>query len=110
MFYKFNLLTLVFIESIIFKAIIIIETSLLIYRFVLFLSFIYMLYKKLYFTIVNLYIRYALLSKFIVIRIIIMLFIIFIQNLYKKFYNKKKRVIFISNKIFDFSIKQYATR
>ena len=34
-----------------------------------------------------------------------MLFVIFMQNFYKKFYNKKKRVIFTLSKIFDFSIK-----
>ena len=43
--------------------------------------------------------RYVLLSKLQtrnkIIRIIIMLFIIFMQNFYEKFYNKKKRVIFI---------------
>ena len=30
------------------------------------------------------------------------------QNLYEKFYNKDKQIIFISNKILDFLIKQYA--
>ena len=72
--------------------------------------------------IADLYMRYALLSKFLFIitrislsrskitRIIIMLFIIFMQNLYEKFYNKKKRVIFILNKILDFSIKQHTIR
>ena len=39
-----------------------------------------------------------------------MLFIIFMQNFYEKFYNKKKSIIFILNKIINFSIKQYATR
>ena len=46
--------------------------------------------------------RYISLNKS---RLIIkMLFIIFIQNLYKRF--NKKKIIFISNKIFDFSINQ----
>ena len=69
------------------------------------LLFIYKFYKKSYFTIANLYIRYALLSKFqriIIIYIINILFIIFIQNLYKRF-NKKKLIIFILSKINDFS-------
>ena len=71
------------------------------------LSFIYKSYKKLYFTIVDLYMRYALLNKFLftITRIMIVLFIIFMQNLYEKFYNKKKLTIFI-NKPF----KQYAIR
>ena len=43
--------------------------------------------------------RYALLSKF---RYIIkILFIIFIENFYKRF-NKKKLIIFISSKIYNF--------
>ena len=76
--YKFNLSTFAPIET---------------------LTFIYELYKKSYFTVADLYIRYALLSKFQVrskiTRIIIMLFIIFMQNLYKKkFHNKEKSVIF----------------
>ena len=45
-------------------------------------SFIYESYKKLYFMIVDLYMRYILLSKFQarskIIRIIVMLFIMFI--------------------------------
>ena len=56
--------------------------------------------------------RYALFKyinlthfKSIIIRIKNMLFIIFMQNLYEKFYDKKKRVIFASNKIFDSSTK-----
>ena len=97
-FHKFNLLTLVFVESITFKntitSVFLLSTSLLIYRFVLFLSFIYESYKKLYFTIVDLYIRYASLNKSLftitrtllnksqvrskITRIIIMLFIVFI--------------------------------
>ena len=40
----------------------------------------------------------------------IMLFIIFMQNLYEKFYDKKKRVIFTLSKILNFSIKQHAIR
>ena len=45
--------------------------------------------------------RYALLNKLslIITRIVIILFIIFMQNLYEKFYNKKKLIIFI-NKFF----------
>ena len=54
--------------------------------------------------------RYASLSKPIITRIIIMLSVIFMQNLYEKFYNKKKPVILISNKTLDSSIKQYAIR
>ena len=66
--HKFNLLTLAFIESIVFKITIIIKlflslTSLLIYRFVLSLSLTYKSYKKLCFIIVNLYIHYILLNK-----------------------------------------------
>ena len=67
--------------------------SLFIYRAILSLSFIYKFYKKLYFTIVDLYMRYVSLSKSSfnkITRIIIMLFVIFMQNLYEKFYNKKK--------------------
>ena len=114
--HKYNLLTFTPIETL---------TSLLIYRFISPSSFTYELYKKSYFTIVNLYIRYALLSilLFIIIytllnkssfnnvtRIIIVFFVIFMQNLYKKFYNKKKRVILTLSKTFNSSIKQYATR
>ena len=81
--YKFNLSTFVFIESIIFKVTIILSlTSLSIYRFISPLSSIYELYKKSYFTIVDLYMRYALLNKSQVrskiTRIIIVFFIIFI--------------------------------
>ena len=111
--HKFNLSTFVFVESIILKVTIIIETSLLFYRFVLFSSFTYQLYKKLYFTIVDLYMRYTSLNKPLfnkITRIIIVFFIIFMQNLYEKFHNKKKRIIFIINKILNFSIKQYAIR
>ena len=109
--HKFNLLTFVFIESIVFKVTIIIKLFLLsnssfTYRAISSSFFIYKPYKKSYFTVANLYMRYALLSKpsFTITRIIIMLSIIFIQNLYKKFHNKKKLIIFI-NKPF----KQYAT-
>ena len=50
--------------------------------------------------------RYTLLNKirFIITRFTIILFIIFMQNLYEKFYNKKKLINFLLNKIFDFSI------
>ena len=51
--------------------------------------------------------RYILLSKFQarskITRIITVFFIIFIQDLYEKFYNKKKRVILTSSKILNFS-------
>ena len=71
---------------------------------------IYEPYKKPYFTIADLYIRYAPLSKFQirnkVTRIITILFIISMQNLYEKFHNKEKLIIFTSNKPF----KQHATR
>ena len=83
-FHKCSLSALAFIESITFKITIIIEfflsstNSLFIYRIILFLSFAYKLYKKLYFTITNLYIRYTSLSKFTIIRIIIVFFIMFI--------------------------------
>ena len=57
--------------------------------------------------------RYISLSKFQarnkITRIIIILLIIFMQNLYEKFY-KKKRVILTSSKILHFSIKQYTIR
>ena len=53
--------------------------------------------------------RYVLLSKSQtrkkIIRIMIILFIIFMQDLYEKFYNKEKIIIFTSNKF-----KQHATR
>ena len=42
------------------------------------LSPIYKLYKKLYFIVADLYMRFALLNKFTIIRIIIIFFIIFI--------------------------------
>ena len=53
-FHKSNLSTLAFVE--------ISSTSLLAYRFMFFLSPIYESYKKPYLTIVDLYMRYALLS------------------------------------------------
>ena len=86
-FYKFNLSAFIFIESIAFLLL----TSLSIYRFMLSLSFTYKLYKKLYFTIVDLYMRYVSLNKslFIITHIVTILFIIIIQNLYEKFYNKR---------------------
>ena len=87
--------------------------SFFIYQAISSSSFIYKLYKRLYFIIVNLYMRYALLNKFLfnkITRIIIMFFVIFMQNLYEKFYNKKKRIIFTLNKTLNFSIKQYAIR
>ena len=100
--HKFNLLTFAFVETL---------TLLSTYRFVLFSSLIYKFYKKLYFIIVNLYMRYISLSKFrYIINLIIILFIFIIQNLYEKFHNKKKRIIFILNKILNSSIKQYTTR
>ena len=75
---------------------------------------IYESYKKSYFTIADLYMLYALLNKPRVrnkiIRIIIVLFIIFMQNLYKKFYDNEKLIIFTSNKTLDSPIKQHATR
>ena len=58
--------------------------------------------------------RYILLSKFQtrnkITRIIIIFLIFTIWNLYEKFHDKKNRIIFILNKIFNFSIKQHATR
>ena len=108
--YKFNLSTLIHIENIFSKTSIII-TPPLVYRAISPFLFIYkIIILKTYLIIINLYIRYILLIKFIITRIIIMLFIIFTQNLYKKFHNKKKLIILTSNKIFKFSIKQYATR
>ena len=103
--HKSNLLTFVSVESFLSS------TSLSIYRFILSLSPIYKSYKKLYFTIVNLYMRYASLSRPRRITNFIIIFLTFtIQDLYEKSYNKKKLIIFISNKTFDFSIKQYAIR
>ncbi|CAF9916932.1 MAG: hypothetical protein ALECFALPRED_010915 [Alectoria fallacina] len=69
-------------------------------------------YKKLYLTVADLYMRYALLSKpsFIITRIVTVLFIMFMQNLYEKFYDKEKPIIFTSSKTFDSPIKQHATR
>ena len=63
-FHKFNLLIFVSVENIILKTTIIIATLLSAYRFVSSLSLIYKSYKKLYFTIFDLYMRYASLSKF----------------------------------------------
>ena len=112
--HKFNLSTFVFIKSIAFKITIILLSSLLTYQFVSPFSSIYELYKKSYFTIVDLYMRYILLSKSQahnkITRIIIIFFIIFMQDFYKKFHNKNKSIILTSNKIFDFPTKQHATR
>ena len=104
--HKFNLSAFISAENIILKVLLLI--SLLIYRVMSSSLFIYKFYKKLYFIIANFYMRYALLSKFQVynkiIYIINVLFIIFMQNFYKKIYNKKKLIIFTLNKIFNFSI------
>ena len=69
--HKFNVSTFASVET---------STSLSTYRFVLSSSCTYKSYKKLYFTIVDLYMRYTSLnrSSFIITRIIIILFIIFI--------------------------------
>ena len=100
--HDFNLSTLIFIENITFKITKAVEfslsliisstTSFFIYRVVLSLSFAYKLYKKLYLIIADLYMRYTLLNKLryiTIIRIINVLFIMFIQNLYKRFDKKK---------------------
>ena len=55
-------------------------------------------YKKLYLTTANLYMRYALLSKPQAHNKTTRL-IMFIQDLYKMFYNKEKSIIFTSSKI-----------
>ena len=70
------------------------------------LSLIYeIIISKVYFIIADLYIRYALLNKSRYnANFKIVLFILTIQDLYEKFYNKKKLIIFILNKIFNFSI------
>ena len=116
--HKSNLSTLTSVE--------ISSTPLSAYRFVSPSPSTYEPYKKSYFTIVDLYMRYASLSKplFIitrislnkpqarnkVTRIMIVLSVIFMQNLYEKFHNKKKRVIPTSNRILNSPTKQYATR
>ena len=92
MFYKSSLSAFVFVKT---------STSLSAYRFVSSPSFIYESYKKSYLMVADLYIRYALLSKPSfnkITRIIIMLFIMFMQNLYEKFYNKEKSISFTSSK------------
>ena len=48
--------------------------------------------------------------RFTITRIRSVLLIMFMQNLYEKFHNKKKRVIPASNKTFDSLIKQHTTR
>ena len=83
------------------------------YRAISFPSFTYKSYKKPYLTIADLHMRYNSLNKPSfnkVTRIIIMLSIIFMQNLYENFYDKKKRVSFTSNKTLNSPIKQYTTR
>ena len=54
--------------------------------------------------------RYASLKlthfKFTITRIMIILFIIFMQNLYKKFHDKKKSIILTSNRILNSLINQ----
>ena len=78
--YKFNLSTFIHVENTSSKTLIISLTiSSFIYRAISSSSLIYKLYKKLYLTIVDLYMRYASLSKpsFTIIRIIIMLSIMF---------------------------------
>ena len=86
------------------------STPLSVYRSVLSSPFTYEPYKKLYLTVADLYMRYALLnrSSFIITRIMIILFIMFMQDLYEKFHDKEKRVI--SNKTLDSPTKQHATR
>ena len=62
-------------------------------------------YKKPYLTVADLYMRYASLSKPTVTRTMIVLSVIFMQDLYEKFHGKEKLVI-STNKPF----KQHATR
>ena len=77
-FHKFNLSTFIHVENIFLKTSIII-ISLFTYQAISFFSFTYkIIILKTYFIIADLYMRYALLSKLIIIYIIIMLFIIFI--------------------------------
>ena len=115
--YKANLLTLIFIENIILKNTITVELflssiSLLTYRAMSPSSLIYETVIKFYLIIVDLYMHYASFKfikstyfKFTITRfMIIMLSIIFMQDLYEKFYNKKKLIILTSSKIFNFSI------
>ena len=116
-FHKFNLSTLASVESIIFKititSVFLSSTSLLTYRFVSFSPFTYKLYKKSYLTIADLYIRYVSLNRPSfnkVTRIMTMLFVMFMQDLYEKFYDKKKRVILTLSKTLDSPIKQYTIR
>ena len=54
--------------------------------------------------------RYASLSKSAVTRIMIVISAMFIQDLYEKYYDKKKRVILTSSRTLDSSTKQHATR
>ena len=92
--HKSDLSTFIHVENTSSKTLTIsLTTSFFIYRAILSLSLTYKSYKKLYFTVVNLYIRYASLSKPSfnkVTRIIIVFFVMFMQNRYEKFYNKKK--------------------
>lgn len=105
--HKFNLLTFISAESIAAELFLSLTTSSFIYRAVSPLSLTYKFYEKLYFIVANLYMRYTSLSKSRRIKnLITILFIIFMQNLYEKFYNKKKRVIFTLNKILYFSANQ----
>ena len=80
--YNYDLLILIYVENSFLKILIISSTtSLSIYRAILPSSLIYEIIiftSIIYLIIADLYMRYALLNKFIIIRIIIMLSIIFI--------------------------------
>ena len=112
--HKFNLSALTPIESIAPKTTITLSSSLSTYRSVSSPPPIYEPYKKPYLTIVDLYMRYVSLSKpqarSKTTHIMIVLPIMFMQDLYKKFHDKEKPVIPTPNKILDSPIKQHATR
>ena len=125
-FHKSSLSALISVESISLKAtkaakfslsVISSTTSSSTYRAVSPPSLTYEIVSKFYLTIADLYMRYAPLKsiksthfRFTITRIMIVLPIMFMQNLYEKFYNKKKLIIPTSSKTLNSPIKQYATR
>ena len=111
-FHIFNLSIFIHVENTSSKTLIISSTtSSFIYRAISSLSSIYQTIK-LYLTIADLYMRYASLSRppSKITRIMTVLPTMFMQDLYEKFHDKKKRVIPTSSKTLDSPIKQHATR
>ena len=102
--HKSNLSTLAPVET---------STSLPIYRSVSLSSPTYEPYKKPYLTIADLYMRYAPLSKppsNKATRIMTVLPVMSMQDLYEKFHDKEKRVIPTPSGTLDSPTKQHATR